>query len=89
MTIAAYAVRPGEPAYGDICPECASPKHRQSKRCAACYYDARRRGEFPPPPVPQRKRPVLHVMGGSKGRPQPQSHPWRGKNKLLFQRKVA
>lgn len=83
-----HVLQAGHPDYGRVCPECASPKHRQSKRCAQCYYDARRRHEFPAPPVPQRRPPVVRVTGGSKGRPQPQSHPWRGKNKLLF-RKAA
>lgn len=83
MTAARYAIRPGAVEYGVVCPECAGPKHRQSKRCAACYYDARRRGDYPPPPVPQRKA-VRQSKGGSKGRPQPQDHPWRKRNTMLF-----
>lgn len=76
-----------------ICPECAGPKHRQSKRCAACYYDARRRGEYPPPPAYRKSGPDHHAWKGGtghratgqgKGRPQPQSHPWRKENALLF-----
>ena len=43
-------LRPGDFDYGHICPLCAAPKHRQSARCAQCYYDARRRHEYPDPP---------------------------------------
>lgn len=89
MTAARYAVRPGAVEYGNVCPECAGPKHRQSKRCAACYYDARRRGEFPAPPVPQRKAMKRVTTGGSKGRPQPQDHSWRKQNALLFVKRRA
>ena len=84
MPAARYAIRPGDPAYGVTCPECGSPKHRQSARCAACYRDARRRGEYPPPPVPARVDRPPAPRGGSRGRPQPQTHPWRGRNALLF-----
>ncbi len=78
-----------------ICPECAGPKHRQSRRCAECYYAARKRGEFPAPPrlvgpANGRWKADGHTghrgTGGSKGRPQPQSHPWRSENALLFVR---
>ena len=51
MTVAAYAVRPGDLEYGHVCPLCAGPKHRQSRRCAVCYYDARRAGLYPDPPT--------------------------------------
>lgn len=30
------------PRADTICPLCASPKHRQSLTCAACYYELRR-----------------------------------------------
>ena len=78
-----------------ICPECAGPKHRQSKRCADCYYAARKRGEYPAPPrltlsANGRWKPSGHTghraTGGSKGRQQPLWHPWRRDNELLFVR---
>ena len=78
-----------------ICPECAGPKTRQAKRCAACYRDARRRGEYPPPPSRAGQRPWNYIdgtrghraTGGSKARQQPLWHPWRRENELLFVRK--
>lgn len=76
-----------------ICPDCAGPKHRQSKRCAACYTDARRRGEYPAPPrlsgpANGRWKADGHTghraTGGHKGRQQPLWHPWRKKDRLLY-----
>lgn len=90
MAEARYRVRASDPDYGRVCPECAGPKREQSRRCAACYVAARRRGEYPPPPVlrgpekPNWKGGVSQRRGGSKSRPQPQTHPWRAKNALLF-----
>lgn len=92
MPAARYALRPADLDHGVVCPECAGPKHRQSGRCAACYYDARRRGEYPDPPDRTGCRPGNFIdgtrghraTGRSSSRPQPQSHPWRGKNELLF-----
>lgn len=72
-----------------ICPECAGPKFRQSKRCRECYYAARRRGEYAAPPVlrgsanPRWSGGPKQRTGRSSARPQPQSHPWRKTNGLL------
>ena len=89
MAESRFLLKPSDADYGLVCPECAAPKHRQSRRCKDCYYDARRRGEYPPPPMPERKPPVLHAEGRSKGRPQPSDHPWRKQNELFFvQRRV-
>ena len=78
-----------------ICPECAGPKTRQAKRCAECYYAARKRGEYPNPkpmfgPDNPKWKASGHTgrrkTGGSKGRQQPLWHPWRRENELLFVR---
>lgn len=89
MPAAQYAARPADIDYGRVCPECAGPKHRQSHRCATCYYDARRRGMYPPPPTPARRPDRIRVTGAPRGRPQSQSHPWRGKNALLFRTRAS
>ena len=83
MTVAACAARPGDLEYGCVCPVCAGPKHRQSKRCQRCYADDRRAGLYPDPPV---KRGPDHPRwsGGPKQKgprryaAQPADHPWRG-----------
>ena len=91
MAPSKYLLKPGMDGYGHVCPECASPKHRQSRRCAACYYEARRRHEYPnPTPLfgpdnPHWSGGPKPRTGGSKGRPQPQDHPWRKAEKLRLQ----
>jgi len=90
-------------AYGIVCPECASPKHRQSRRCAACFRDVQRArhagaaGRYDLCGCGVRKlRASTRCRGcysaarrrgeaGPRGRQQPQTHPWRGENALLFQ----
>lgn len=91
--------------YGTICPDCAAPKHRQSKRCAPCYHEQRRQ---PPRDDPRavcacgrRKDPASvrcvecyfaarrRGEAGPGGRPQPLNHPWRGKDRLLYRKRVA
>jgi hypothetical protein len=32
----------GSLEYGDVCPDCASPKTKQALRCMACFVDALR-----------------------------------------------
>ena len=90
--------RIADPEYGTVCPRCAGPKFKRSAMCWACYTDARRRHEYPLPPVPERRPPTpletfcacpfcrrvwpkphepsCRLYKG-RGRPQPQSHPWR------------
>jgi len=85
-----YLLRASDPDYGRVCPLCAGPKNPQSKRCAACYVDLRRQGVFAPPPVlrgpekPNWKGGRSLRKGTPRGRRQPQSHPWRAKNALIF-----
>ena len=39
-------LRAGDEFYGDVCPDCGGPKHRQSRRCVYCWtkLDAPSRG---------------------------------------------
>lgn len=77
-----YALPRTDYRYGHVCPECAAPKTVQAARCATCYGDARRRGDYPMtgPDNPNWKggyQKPSRATGGSTARPQPQSHPWR------------
>lgn len=98
---AAYLLKPGDDGYGRIC-GCGAPKHRQSKRCRACYTDLQRNrhagaiGQYDGCACGKRKlRESVRCAScyaaarrrgeaGPRGRSQTQSHPWRGKNRLLF-----
>lgn len=91
MADARYRLRAGDPEFGLICPGCASPKAKQARRCRACYRadqyagtvvrfgqeNPNWRGGRPSKEKGERKRV---------GRPQPQTHPWRAKNALLFRK---
>lgn len=64
--------------YGPTCPECAGPKWPKAGMCRDCYTDARRRHEYPLPPLRHRdEAKQRRPSGGSRGRPQPADHPWR------------
>lgn len=89
MAEARYRLRSNDPDFGRICPRCASPKAKQARRCAACYRDDQLAGRVrtggPRRAAPRSKRQA----GGPTGRPQPQTHPWRAKNALLFRKRAA
>jgi ribosomal protein L40E len=82
--------------YGRVCPSCAGPKSRQAEGCRACYTDRLRSGDHHCPPQSSgegnsnwRGGSSVQPRGGSRARPQPQSHPWRRENALLFRKRAA
>jgi hypothetical protein len=82
--------------YGRVCPSCAGPKSRQAEGCRACYRDRLlaggggpqfARGEASPFWIGEQD--TAATLPRSTGRPQPQSHPWRRENALLFRKRAA
>ena len=83
-----FAVRPGDVDYGHVCPLCAGPKHRQSRRCAACYRDWLLAGNggqgrlYGPDNPAYRHGRYVGGAKPSRAKPDPQrapaaDHPWR------------